>query len=100
VDAVFDLIIKDRACTGVAVFAVSEPDITLALQQPWSRSTTILRAHRPMAAGKGNILIPRLRHFPPFAQYVREEAKLPCRMRFRSSARWPRSAWAWWIAAC
>ena len=34
-DALFDLVIKDEAFTDVAVFAVSEPDITLALQQPW-----------------------------------------------------------------
>ena len=34
-NALFDLLIKDEAFTGVAVFAVSEPDITLALQQPW-----------------------------------------------------------------
>ena len=34
-NALFDLIIKDEAFTDVAVFAVSEPDITLALQQPW-----------------------------------------------------------------
>ena len=34
-NSLFDLIIKDEAFTDVAVFAVSEPDITLALQQPW-----------------------------------------------------------------
>jgi N-acyl-D-amino-acid deacylase len=34
-DALFDLLIKDEAFTDVAVFAVSEPDIKLALQQPW-----------------------------------------------------------------
>jgi N-acyl-D-amino-acid deacylase len=34
-DALLDLIIKDDAFTDVAVFAISEPDITLALQQPW-----------------------------------------------------------------
>jgi N-acyl-D-amino-acid deacylase len=34
-DALFDLLVKDEAFTDVAVFAVSEPDIKLALQQPW-----------------------------------------------------------------
>lgn len=34
-DALFDLVIKDHAFTQVAVFAISEPDITLALRQPW-----------------------------------------------------------------
>ena len=34
-DALFDLVIKDEGFTEVAVFAISEPDIALALQQPW-----------------------------------------------------------------
>src|ERR1700737_797893 len=34
-DALFDLLIEDNASTGVAVFGMSEPDIVLALQQPW-----------------------------------------------------------------
>jgi N-acyl-D-amino-acid deacylase len=35
IDALCDLLIKDRAFTNVAVFGMSEPDILLALQQPW-----------------------------------------------------------------
>ncbi|HET7617246.1 MAG TPA: amidohydrolase family protein, partial [Vicinamibacterales bacterium] len=35
IDAVLDLLLKDHAYTYVAVFGMSEPDITLALQQPW-----------------------------------------------------------------
>jgi len=34
-DALFDLLIEDRAFTSVAVFGMSEPDIVLALKQPW-----------------------------------------------------------------
>ncbi len=34
-DALFDLLIDDQAFTKVAVFGMSEPDVTLALQQPW-----------------------------------------------------------------
>jgi len=34
-DALFDLLIDDNAATGVAVFGMSEPDVVLALQQPW-----------------------------------------------------------------
>jgi len=34
-EALFDLLIDDNAATGVAVFGMSEPDIVLALQQPW-----------------------------------------------------------------
>ena len=33
-DALFDLLIQDPS-TGVAVFGMSQPDVTLALQQPW-----------------------------------------------------------------
>jgi dihydroorotase/N-acyl-D-amino-acid deacylase len=34
IDALFDFLIQDPA-TGVAVFGMSQPDVTLALQQPW-----------------------------------------------------------------
>src|SRR5579862_4323835 len=33
-DTLFDFLIQDPS-TGVAVFAMSQPDVTLALQQPW-----------------------------------------------------------------
>src|SRR5439155_580324 len=35
IDTVFDLLIEDNAFTVVAVFGMSEPDVALALQQPW-----------------------------------------------------------------
>ena len=35
IDAICDLIIKDHAFTGVAVFGMSEPDVEMALKQPW-----------------------------------------------------------------
>ncbi|HEY3825310.1 MAG TPA: D-aminoacylase [Bryobacteraceae bacterium] len=34
-DTVFDLLIEDNAATEVAVFGMSEPDVKVALQQPW-----------------------------------------------------------------
>jgi len=34
-DTLFDLLIEDKAFTEVAVFGMSQPDVTLALQQPW-----------------------------------------------------------------
>jgi N-acyl-D-amino-acid deacylase len=34
-DTIFDLLIEDNAFTSVAVFGMSEPDVRLALQQPW-----------------------------------------------------------------
>src|SRR5579872_7083767 len=35
IDTVFDLLIQDEAFTQVALFMMSEPDVVLALQQPW-----------------------------------------------------------------
>ncbi|HEY2858201.1 MAG TPA: D-aminoacylase [Terracidiphilus sp.] len=35
IDALCDLLIKDNAFTDVAVFGMSEPDVVLALKQPW-----------------------------------------------------------------
>lgn len=36
IDALCDLLIADRAYTSVAVFAMSEADVELALRQPWT----------------------------------------------------------------
>ncbi len=35
IDTLFDVLVKDHAYTEVAVFAMSEPDIALAVSQPW-----------------------------------------------------------------
>ncbi len=35
IDAICDLLIRDQAFTSVAVFGMSEPDVALALKQPW-----------------------------------------------------------------
>jgi N-acyl-D-amino-acid deacylase len=35
IDTIFDLLIEDDAFTSVAVFGMSEPDVLLALEQPW-----------------------------------------------------------------
>ena len=35
INAIFDMIVRDHAFTGVAVFGMSEPDVELALRQPW-----------------------------------------------------------------
>jgi dihydroorotase/N-acyl-D-amino-acid deacylase len=78
IDTVFDLLIEDNAATSVAVFGMSEADVTLALQQPWvsvdndSQGTapdgTLAREHpHPRAYGT----FPRI-----LRKYVREEHKL------------------------
>jgi dihydroorotase/N-acyl-D-amino-acid deacylase len=36
INTLFDILVEDEAFTECAVFAMSEPDILLALQQPWT----------------------------------------------------------------
>jgi len=77
-DTLFDLVIDDNAFTEVAVFGMSEPDVTLALQQPWvsvdndSEGTSpegILGEDHPHPRAYGTF--PRI-----LRKYVREEKKL------------------------
>jgi dihydroorotase/N-acyl-D-amino-acid deacylase len=78
IDTVFDLLIEDEAFTSVAIFMMSEPDIVLALQQPWvsicndSQGTApdgILGKEHPHPRAYGT--------FPHILRkYVREEHKL------------------------
>jgi dihydroorotase/N-acyl-D-amino-acid deacylase len=77
-DALFDLLIEDNAGTGVAVFGMSEPDVVLALQQPWvtfdndssgASPEGILGQEHPHPRAYGTF--PRI-----FRKYVREEKKL------------------------
>jgi dihydroorotase/N-acyl-D-amino-acid deacylase len=77
-DALFDLLVADKAFTEVAVFGMSEPDVALALQQPWvsmdndSSGTSpegILGQEHPHPRAYGTF--PRILH-----KYVREEKKL------------------------
>jgi dihydroorotase/N-acyl-D-amino-acid deacylase len=76
--ALFDLLIQDNAFTSVAVFGMSEPDVALALQQPWvsvdndSSGTSpegILGEEHPHPRAYGTF--PRV-----LRKYVREEKKL------------------------
>jgi N-acyl-D-amino-acid deacylase len=77
-DAIFDLLIEDKAFTDCAVFGMSEPDVALALQQPWvsvdndSSGTSpegILGEEHPHPRAYGTF--PRI-----LRKYVREEKKL------------------------
>jgi len=77
-DALFDLLIEDGALTEVAVFGMSEPDVLLALEQPWtsvvndSSGTSpqgILGREHPHPRAYGTF--PRI-----LRKYVREEHKL------------------------
>jgi N-acyl-D-amino-acid deacylase len=77
-DTIFDLLIQDNAYTYVAVFGMSEPDVALALQQPWvsvdndSQGTApdgLLGQEHPHPRAYGTF--PRI-----LRKYVREEKKL------------------------
>ena len=79
IDTIFDLLIEDNAFTEVAVFGMSEPDVALALQQPWVVDrATIRRARRPTACSARSIRIRApMERFPRILRkYVREEHKL------------------------
>ncbi len=78
IDTVFDLLIEDQAFTEVAMFAMSEPDVALALEQPWvsicndSQGTSpggLLGQEHPHPRAYGTF--PRI-----LRKYVREEHKL------------------------
>ena len=77
-DALFDLLVADNAFPFVAVFGMSEPDVALALQQPWvsvdndssgASPEGILGRDHPHPRAYGTF--PRV-----LRKYVREEHKL------------------------
>ena len=78
IETLFDILIEDEAYTYVAVFGMAEPDITLALTQPWvsldndSPGTSpegLLGKEHPHPRAYGTF--PRI-----LRKYVREERKL------------------------
>ena len=78
IDTIFDLLIQDDAYTYVAVFGMSEPDVSLALAQPWvsicndSQGTApegLLGKEHPHPRAYGTF--PRI-----LRKYVREEKRL------------------------
>jgi dihydroorotase/N-acyl-D-amino-acid deacylase len=78
IDTVMDLLIEDQAFTQVAMFTMAEPDVTLALQQPWvsvcndSSGTApdgLLGKEHPHPRAYGTF--PRI-----LRRYVREEHRL------------------------
>jgi N-acyl-D-amino-acid deacylase len=78
VDAILDFIIRDEAGTAIAAFGMREPDVVVALRQPWvsvgnddgaTSPEGILGADHPHPRAYGTF--PRI-----LAKYVREEHKL------------------------
>jgi dihydroorotase/N-acyl-D-amino-acid deacylase len=49
IDTLFDLLIEDHGYTEVAVFGMSEPDVLLALKQPWVSICNDSQGPRPRA---------------------------------------------------
>jgi dihydroorotase/N-acyl-D-amino-acid deacylase len=78
IDTIFDFVAKDHAGTYVSVFGMDEPDVVLALQQPWvsidndagaTATEGLLGQDHPHPRAYGTF--PRI-----LAKYVREEHKL------------------------
>ena len=78
IDTLFDLLIEDHGYTSVAVFGMSEPDVLLALKQPWvsvcndSQGTSpegLLGKEHPHPRAYGTF--PRI-----LRKYVREDGQL------------------------
>ena len=78
IEALLDFLVDDRAYTGVAVFGMSEPDVALALVQPWvsincdsegAAPEGILSRSHPHPRAYGTF--PRI-----LRKYVREERRL------------------------
>jgi dihydroorotase/N-acyl-D-amino-acid deacylase len=78
IDALFDILVEDDAFTAVAVFGMSEPDVSLALVQPWVSINNDSAGTSPEGLlGQGH---PHPRAYGTFPRilrkYVREEKKL------------------------
>jgi dihydroorotase/N-acyl-D-amino-acid deacylase len=78
IETLFDILVEDEAFTAVAVFGMSEPDVSLALLQPWVSINNDSEGTSPEGRlGQGH---PHPRAYGTFPRilrkYVREEKKL------------------------
>ena len=109
IDALFDLLIKDKAFTEVAVFGMDEPDVVLALKQPWVSIDNDSQGTSPVGLLAGEHPHPRAYGTFPriLRKYVREEHQLTLpdairkfsalpaqRMRFTDRGVLKRGMWA------
>ena len=109
IDALLDLLIKDHAYTYVAVFGMSEPDITLAVKQPWvsfdndsqgTAPTGLLGEEHPHPRAYGTfprVLRKYVRedHVLSLEEAIRKMSALPAaKMRFADRGVLKRGMWA------
>jgi dihydroorotase/N-acyl-D-amino-acid deacylase len=78
IDALLDLLVEDKAYTYVAVFGMSEPDVALALEQPWVSVNCDSEGAAPEGALSRSHPHPRAYGTFPriLRKYVREEKRL------------------------
>ena len=78
IDTIFDLLIADDAFTSVAVFGMSEADVSLALEQPWVSIDNDAHGASPEGLLGGEHPHPRAYGTFPriLRKYVREEGRL------------------------
>jgi dihydroorotase/N-acyl-D-amino-acid deacylase len=70
IDALLDILIKDHAATDVAVFGMSQPDVTYALKQPWMSICDDASAQAPTGPlGQGH---PHPRAYAAFSRIITE----------------------------
>jgi N-acyl-D-amino-acid deacylase len=109
IDTLFDILIQDRAFTSNAVFAMSEPDVELALRQPWvsinndsqgTAPTGLLGGEHPHPRAYGTF--PRIlrkyvreQHTLTLEDAIRKFSALPAqRMRFADRGVLKQGMWA------
>jgi N-acyl-D-amino-acid deacylase len=105
-DALFDFLIQDDAQTSVAVFGMSEPDVELALRQPWVSICTDATGTSPSPSAhphpRAYGTFPRIfrkyvrgHHLLTLADAIRKMTSLPAaQMRFSDRGVIKRGMWA------
>jgi dihydroorotase/N-acyl-D-amino-acid deacylase len=90
-EALFDLLIEDNAFTRGVSFGMSEPDIVLALQQPWVSIDNDYEGISPDGPLAKDFAHPRAYGTFPriLRKYVREEKKLTLEEAIRKFSAFP-----------
>jgi N-acyl-D-amino-acid deacylase len=91
IDTIFDFLLQDDASTGVAVYGMSEPDVALALQQPWVSIDNDSSGTSPEGILGQELSHPRAYGTFPriLRKYVREEHKLTLEDAIRKFSAFP-----------